>query len=135
MKRVHVVLIIFYNENGDILLHSRDDSPDFWSLLGGSVEENELPLDAIKREMKEEIGFEHENSISFIKSYIHSHSEDKEYELHLFEADFPGFDQLKDSDEVKLTELKFFAVDQITNLKKLIFAQLIFDDFDTIKRR
>lgn len=41
----------------------RDDRPDIpnpncWSLIGGGIEEGEEPIEALKREIKEEIGIE-----------------------------------------------------------------------------
>jgi 8-oxo-dGTP pyrophosphatase MutT (NUDIX family) len=134
-----VVCIIFYDELGRILLHNRDDAPEYWALLGGGIEAGEHPLDAIKREMREEIGLETSesgNPILFLKTINHMLNEEKELELHLFEAKFPGFSLLKDSSEVKLKELQFFALEEAKNAKKLPFAELVINnlsdsDFDS----
>ena len=55
------VALIAVNKNGKFLLYQRDANPDIpyperWALLGGGVEEDETPEEAIEREIKEEIG-------------------------------------------------------------------------------
>jgi len=43
-----------------ILLNLRSEEvsyPNTWSFWGGKIEKNELPLDALRRELKEEMGF------------------------------------------------------------------------------
>ena len=54
------VAILFENKEGKILFLLRDDKPtikfpNMWDQLGGVVEKNETPKEAIVREMKEEI--------------------------------------------------------------------------------
>lgn len=49
---------IIYNDAGKILLGLRckpNDKPE-WCLPGGSIEENETPIQAVKREVLEEVG-------------------------------------------------------------------------------
>ena len=60
MKRNKVSKIILVNKNGELLLRLRDNKlgiiyPGHWSLLGGEVNEDEDPLDGLKRELQEEI--------------------------------------------------------------------------------
>ena len=48
---------------GKILLQLRDEKPNIyhpgvWGLFGGNVESNEKPIDALKRELLEEIGLD-----------------------------------------------------------------------------
>jgi len=55
--------IIFRNASGQVLLFLRDDKaeiafPDCWDIPGGSLEQDETPEEAIKREMLEEIEFD-----------------------------------------------------------------------------
>jgi len=58
--RKRAVTIIIQNGKGEILLMLRDNKPDIpfpnqWCILGGGIEKDETPEDAIKREMMEEI--------------------------------------------------------------------------------
>ena len=56
----HSVKAVIYSE-GKILLQLRDKKPNIfypglWGLFGGSVENNEEPINGLKRELMEEIG-------------------------------------------------------------------------------
>jgi 8-oxo-dGTP pyrophosphatase MutT (NUDIX family) len=55
--------IIFQNPNGEFLVYLRDNDmnipfPNTWDLIGGHVEKGEIPLVALVREVKEEIGYD-----------------------------------------------------------------------------
>ena len=56
------VKAIIYSK-GKILLQLRDEKPNIfypgcWGLFGGNVDKNEEPVDALKRELEEEIRFQ-----------------------------------------------------------------------------
>ena len=60
-KREAVKAVI--HSNGKILLQLRDKKPNIfypgvWGLFGGSVDNGEKPIDALKRELLEEIGLD-----------------------------------------------------------------------------
>jgi 8-oxo-dGTP diphosphatase len=76
MIRVHAVAIIIENRRGKILLLLRDDKPSIsypnhWTLVGGKVEEGEMPETAAHREMLEEIGMDID--LTFWKRYDRQH--------------------------------------------------------------
>lgn len=57
------VSAILLNPKGEVLLQHRDDNPSIrypghWALFGGTVEDRESPYDAVRREVREEIGYE-----------------------------------------------------------------------------
>jgi len=58
-------LIILFDKNKKILLQHRDKNaerhPNIWGFFGGKIEENESPLEAVKRECMEELNYELEN--------------------------------------------------------------------------
>lgn len=58
-KRPESVLIVIYAHNsGRVLMLQRQDDPDFWQSVTGSLEEGEQPAAAAAREIKEEIGID-----------------------------------------------------------------------------
>lgn len=64
--------IILLNSNNEVLLLLRDDKvdipfPNMWDIPGGKVEEGEFPEQAIRREMKEEIGLANLGEINLFK--------------------------------------------------------------------
>jgi ADP-ribose pyrophosphatase YjhB (NUDIX family) len=55
-KRVFLYVDGFFAKDGEILLLKRNVEPfkGFWALVGGFIEENETPQEALCREFKEE---------------------------------------------------------------------------------
>lgn len=69
-----IAAIIFENRNGELLLYLRDNKPGIpfpghWDLIGGHVEENETPEEALIREVKEELNIDLQNYI-FFREYL-----------------------------------------------------------------
>lgn len=60
-----VVDLILYNEKNEILLQHRDDNaktyPNKWCIFGGGIEKGETPIQALKRELKEELNYDVKN--------------------------------------------------------------------------
>lgn len=55
-KRPESVLVVIYTNAGQVLLLDRIQSGDFWQSVTGSLEKDELPLQAAIREVHEETG-------------------------------------------------------------------------------
>ncbi len=58
----NVAAVIFLNKDDNLLLYLRDNKPEIpfpnkWCFLGGHLEKEETPLQALEREIKEEINF------------------------------------------------------------------------------
>lgn len=106
------IAIIFNNDRKILLLKRSENSdwkPNMWALCGGSIEQNELPLEAIKREIFEETKI----TIEKINEKIcFDRNINKEY---LFTAKFDGSD-----DDIVLndehTAYGFFNLNEIMML-------------------
>lgn len=61
MKKRENVGLILYKGNGKILLQQRTDgaprNPGHWALFGGGIEEGESPVEALQRELLEELEY------------------------------------------------------------------------------
>lgn len=57
-----VAVCILYNVEGKMLLEHRSNIrksfPGYWALFGGRIEEGEKPEQAVRREIKEELGYD-----------------------------------------------------------------------------
>ena len=116
LKSFHAVKAIIYRSDNKLLLQKRDDNPEIpyplhWNLFGGEVEIGEDFLDALKRELNEEI----EYSPKSIESEAFQ-SEWKSIDLHYF----PIFIDKEDENiEFKLhegLEYKWFSIDELVYL-------------------
>jgi ADP-ribose pyrophosphatase YjhB (NUDIX family) len=67
-----------FDEEGRVLLSRRAGAPyeGYWDLPGGFLEEGEHPLDAVRRELKEEAGVEIE-PLEYLGVWIDRYSEDE----------------------------------------------------------
>lgn len=77
MKRIPCASIIIENSEGEILLLLRDNKstivyPNHWTLVGGKVEEGEIPEMGAHRELVEETGLTAD--LSFWKRYDREHT-------------------------------------------------------------
>ena len=55
-KRPESVLVVLYNEHSQVLVMQRNDDPDFWQSVTGTIEAGESPIAAAYREVGEETG-------------------------------------------------------------------------------
>ena len=88
--------LILENKEGKILLQLRDDKkkikyPNCWGTFGGWIKTSEKPLKAIKREIKEELGYKLKEP-EYIGNFLFAGSD-----IHMFR---------KVDKKIKLKELK-----------------------------
>ena len=141
------VFIILRNKD-KLLLYLRDNKPsishpNYWSFIGGKIEKNETPLEALNREIKEELGLKIKN-IEFVdkielkvektgkKLKIFGYFKDSSNHLNKYEITTLGkrfyFDKIlcffkgrisKEIKELNLTEgqkLGYFSFDELESL-------------------
>ena len=71
MKKIPIsVLIVVYTKNKNILLLNKKGKDSMWQSITGSLQINEKPLDAAKRELFEETGIVSNNIIDCKKEHI-----------------------------------------------------------------
>ncbi len=125
MKHIHVVAAVIFNEQGELFLAKRPDDKHqggLWEFPGGKVESGETAVDALKRELKEEIDIGAESATAFI-NLKHKYS-DKWVELDVYRVDsFSGEAIGKEGQEVRwvsLTDLDEFSFPEAN--KKIVSA-------------
>jgi len=123
--------IILIANNGMILLQYRGKdnrwNQDSWSEFGGQIEEGETPEEAIKRELKEELGIEL-TDLKFFKKYELQRKKGI-YEQFVFTAslNYP-LDRLK-KQQKEGGDLSLFTYKEIKNLKMADYTKEILEDF------
>jgi len=89
--------------------------PNYWSFIGGEIEEGENPLQGIERECLEEIGIKPINIKLIDKIFIPPNNPSENDEVFIFKGEID-----KEVDEIILTEgqkVEYFYFDDIFNLK------------------
>jgi len=108
---------LFINDQKEILLCLRDDKPDIdypntWGFIGGHINPGETELDALKREVMEEIGFNVKNPL-FIKTI----DDGAGNEVFVYKIKIN-----LDAKDLTLTEgqkLEYFSLEKIKKLKNI----------------
>jgi len=124
--------IILFNSNNEILLqHRTNDAPIYpgkWGFFGGHIENGENPLEAVKRECKEELNYSLKNP-----NHILSHIID---ELNMESLVF--IEKYDNSKELILNEgqaMKWFSIKDIDNLDMPPgFKEIVFKVFEKISK-
>jgi len=123
-KMEKVSLVVLRKDNR-ILLYLRDNKqgipyPNYWSLIGGTVEKNETPLHAIKREIKEEINSEVKN-IKFVeKIKVINNPLCENHIISLFKGEIS-----KNLEDINLSEGQKVSYFTLSELKKVYVVDFL----------
>ncbi len=98
MRKISCAGVVFINENNKVLLEDRrriKKHGEHWSFFGGSIEEDETPEQTMKREIKEEMGFDMKDYKYFNKYvFVPKNNPDLEITYHMYIAKTPNIDEL-----------------------------------------
>ena len=112
---------ILRNSKGKILFQLRDEkgrNPNKWGIFGGGIKEREKPIDALVREIREELG------IKISKSDIL-----KEYKIPLIDYYIFEINLKYPQKKIKLNEgkdMKFMTIKEFLNQKNALLRVKIF---------
>ncbi len=115
-KRVSSAGLIF-NEDGEILI-LKTTYKDHWSMVGGTVDENESPKEACKREIQEEIGLDLDVGNLLMVSYEWPRDENIEVLMFYFDCGVVEQEMIKkiSLQEEEIEKYQFLPVEQAKNL-------------------
>ncbi|RJO62325.1 NUDIX hydrolase [candidate division WS5 bacterium] len=127
---------LFLNKKDEILI-VKPTYKDYWSLPGGTVDANESPKEACKREIQEELNLDIEPGKLLSVGYVWPESDNLEIIKFLF---FGGFLDEKKINKIKLQEdeiekYQFFKLETVKTLVSQSGGKLIEEALQTYKSK
>lgn len=122
-KQITIVVALITNEKGELLLAKRNqpEMPEIhnkWEFVGGGIDFGEDPTEALKREVREEIGVEVDvvKLLPKIISDIQKFDNGDELQVIVLSYECKITDGVPKSTDEEVGEIKYFALDEIKNL-------------------
>jgi len=132
-----VASLILENDRGEVLLLLRDDKvglayPNTWDLIGGMVEKGESVEEALKREVKEEVGHDLKE-YAFFRKYVVVEEDGSSDEKSVFYSKTKKpFEEFTLGDEGQ--KLQFFSFEDALKLKLASSHKDILKDYIASKK-
>lgn len=112
-----VAVAILYDDEGKMLLEHRAETrksfPGYWALFGGRIERNETPEDAVRREIKEELGYTLSNPVFLLTQELSQGSG-----KHVFVEKYDGVQPLV-LNPYESQKYGWFTLKETKNLKQI----------------
>ncbi len=131
IRKRDVALIVLVDNEGRIILQLRDEKaprfPGYWGFFGGGIKPNETPVEAVKREIKEELSINlrdpklvfklnYKNDLSYgTKFYFVEHWSDKTKLI-----------------QKEGKDMNWFFLDEIKNLKIAKHNKMVFEELKKV---
>ena len=130
-----VSLFILYTSSGHILLQHRTDDafrlPGYWAFFGGGIEQGENPMEALSREIREELSYEVQGPKLFLAQKVRDEENDntkyvfvEQYQdqpLQLGEGQAMGWFSPDETHGLKMIDHDRFVVEQVRDyLNRLV---------------
>lgn len=115
---------LLIDDQGRVLLARRANDPGagLWDLLGGFVDEGEDGLDALRRELREELGVEIEPG-EFVGAFPDTYGDDGIYTLNLYWTAVIASGEPTPNEE--LEEIAWFAPDELPQREEFAFSNTV----------
>lgn len=84
--------------------------------IGGKGESKEIPLDILKRELKEEVGELNIEKIEYLGKHIHVHNDKSEVDVHLYKVKVNSENELKSKEDFLEIIPIHFVLEKITTM-------------------
>lgn len=117
MKILEVAIIVYYTESNKVLLQKRETiwQPDEdWGSFGWKIEEWESAKECLKREVKEELGYE-ENDLEYVWETFVNKDFENIIHLHLFASKLDA-NKLSKLKCIEWDWMELFNIDDAINL-------------------
>lgn len=131
LPKVKIALLAFIDDKGQVMLNRRADADsEMWELVGGGIESGETPLQAIHREIKEEIGYQLQDDKDGLKLVKEFNYENHKFsaEVYCFTAAYPGKEHFVDSDETFVDDLEMFSLEDAQKLTLLPMTRIFLEE-------
>ena len=116
-KIIGVVGTMFFKD-GKLLINKPRKRPTF-QMIGGSINQNELPLQAAIRECHEELGEKaifDESKIEFIMDFIETATSDPNLKIHMYIFKYNGLLEGKLTLSEEIEQFMWFGAEDDTNI-------------------